>query len=134
MYNLRKIINGTLILAIFSFPSAFAQQVNNFPVCTNYQEVYIPGGYDAFGNYIQGGIVTQRNNYNCSTGYNHYNGYNGYNRYNGYNSRYNYCSPTRTLLGGVLGGSIGAALTRNSRNRNWAIPLGAAIGGLSYSC
>lgn len=121
MYGLKKIIKTTLIITTFSFPSAFAQQVNNFPVCTNYQEVYVPGGYDAFGNYVQGGVVTQRNNFNCSTGYNVYN-----------NNRY--CNPTRTLLGGVLGGSIGAALTRNNRNRNWAIPLGAAIGGLAYSC
>ena len=30
----------------------FAQQVNNYAVCTQNQEVYRPGGYDRYGNYV----------------------------------------------------------------------------------
>ena len=124
-----------------------AQQVNYFGVCTQNKEVYRPGEYDQYGNYSPGEVSIQSFNVPCNQIYNgsyYYRGYNGYNRgYNGYNRgyyRYNrgyYCSPTRTLLGGVLGGSIGRAMTstRNNRyNRGWATALGASIGGLAFSC
>ena len=43
-----------------------AQQVNQYGVCTQYQEVYVPGGYDQYGNYYQGGVQTQSYNVPCS--------------------------------------------------------------------
>ena len=120
-----------------------AQQVTNFPVCTNYQENYYPGSYDPSGNYIQGGVTTNQYNFNCVTqqpypSQGRYSNppapyYNApvYNRYNRLNS---YCNPTTTILGAVLGGSIAAALANSRKDRRWAIPLGAALGGLTYSC
>lgn len=42
------------------------------------------------------------------------------------------CSPnaTRVLLGAAIGGLSSAALAPNARARSWAIPVGAALGGL----
>lgn len=154
---MRTLISSLIVLGVFAPISVSAQQVTNFPVCTNYQENYYRGGYDAFGNYVQGGVSTNQNNYNCTTGqpypsqgyyYNSpgpyynapvYNGYYGYQRaypYGpyGYNRLNPYCNPTRTVLGGVLGGSIARAFANSRKDRNWAVPFGVALGGLAYSC
>lgn len=115
-----------LPLAFLPAP-VMSQQVNQFGVCTQYQEVYVPGGYDQYGNYYQGGVQTQSYNVPC----NQYN-----NRYYGRVSNPN-CNPTRTLLGAVFGGSIGRSMTSTSNNRNnrgWATALGASLGGLAFSC
>ena len=39
-------------------------------------------------------------------------------------------NPTRVLIGAALGGLSSAALAPNGRSRSWAVPVGAAIGGL----
>jgi hypothetical protein len=111
-----------------------AQQVNNFGVCTQYQEVYVPGGYDQYGNYYPGGVQTQSYNVPC----NQVSGGN-WNPNQGYYGRATNpnCNPTRTLLGAVLGGSIGRSMTstpNNRRNRGWATALGASLGGLAFAC
>jgi len=38
-----------------------------------------------------------------------------------------YCSPTRTTLGGLLGGGIAAAVSK-SDSYGWSVPLGAVLG------
>jgi hypothetical protein len=40
------------------------------------------------------------------------------------------CGPTPALIGAALGGGLGALLADGSRNRRWALPLGAAFGGI----
>ena len=124
---------------------AKAQQTNSFDVCTRYREHYIPGGFDRYGDYYQGRIETESYTVNCSdpsriirrgSNYN-YNSPPRYYRYNAVPVRYYYCNPTRSVYGALLGGSIGRALTstrNNRRNRGWATGLGAALGGLAYSC
>jgi hypothetical protein len=140
---MKLLISSIITIGTFSPIISLAQQVTNFPVCTNYQENYFPGGYDAYGNYIQGGVTTNQNNFNCTTGQpypqgrSYTNVYRGSNVYNGYNPLNGYCNPTRTLFGAVLGGAIGRALTstaNNRRNRGWATALGASLGGLYFSC
>lgn len=154
---MNKLLNALTVTAIFIPVTVSAQQVTNFPVCTNYQENYYRGGYDAFGNYVQGGVGTNQYNYNCVNGrpypsqgyyYNnsvpysnapYYNGYYGYQRaypYGpyGYNRLNPYCNPVRTALGATLGGSIAGAFAHSRKDRSWAIPFGAALGGLTYSC
>jgi hypothetical protein len=96
-----------------------AQQVNQFAVCTQNQEVYSPGGYDAYGNYIPGGVSVQTYNVPC----------------NNVNQGYRSCNPTRTVLGAVLGGAVGRAAASNyPRNYGWATALGASVGGLAFAC
>jgi hypothetical protein len=110
-----------------------AQQTNIYSVCTNYQENYAPGYYDAYGNYVQGNVNTQRYNVQCGTGtYYRPNGGNVYQSpvaapiaQPGYGR--GYCSPARTTLGGLLGGGIGAAVSKKDA-WSWAIPLGAVLG------
>ena len=129
----------SLLFFTFVLTSVFApvkaQQTNVYSVCTNYQENYIPGYYDRYGNYVRGGVNTQAYNVQCGTG--------TYYRPNTtvvyqepvsrtvveprpYYPR-RYCSPARTTLGGLLGGGIAAAASKKNA-WSWSIPLGAVLG------
>ena len=130
-----------LPLTLFSLPVE-AQQVNQFAVCTQNQEVYQPGGYDSYGNYTPGGVSVQTYNVPCNqvnSGWrptNQYYGY-GYGYGRGYYGRATNpnCNPTRTALGAVLGGAIGRAAASNyPQNYGWATALGASLGGLAFAC
>jgi len=116
-----------IIVSIFLFiPTPIsAQQVNNFTVCTQNQEVYSPGKYDLYGNYVPGSVNIQTYNIPC----------NSVNQYNYRKMMNQNCNPTRTLLGSVFGGAIGRAAASNyPKNYGWATALGASIGGLAFSC
>ena len=119
-----------LPLTLISVPVK-AQQVNNFAVCTQNQEVYRPGGYDQYGNYVPGGVSVQTYNVPC----NRVNQtYVQPNQYYGKATNPN-CNPTRTVLGAVLGGAVGRAAAMNyPNNYGWATALGASIGGLAFAC
>ena len=128
-----------LLLPLVFLPApAIAQQVNSFGVCTQYQEVYVRGGYDQYGNYYPGGVQTQSYNVPCNQVYGGNWNPNQYNNNGYYGRRSNpNCNPTRTLLGAVIGGAIGRSMTSTNNNRNnrgWATALGAGIGGLSFAC
>ena len=145
-----------ILLSLLFLPApVVAQQVNQFGVCVQYQEVYTPGGYDQYGNYFQGGVNTQSYNVPCNqvnSGWRpsnqYYNGDGQYGNNNGgyygnnnsgyYGRRTNpNCNPTRTILGAVVGGAIGRSLTGTNNNRNnrgWATALGAGLGGLTFAC
>ena len=119
-----------LPLTIASLPVQ-AQQVNNFAVCTQNQEVYQPGGYDQYGNYVPGGVSIQTYNVPCNSTNQ---GYAPSNQYYGRITNPN-CNPSRTLLGSVFGGAVGRAAAMNyPKNYGWATALGAAIGGLTFAC
>lgn len=126
-----------LPLTLFSVPVQ-AQQVNQFGVCIQNQEVYRPGGYDRYGNYVPGGVSVQSYNVPCNQinqGWrpsNQY--YYGGSGYSGSVTNPN-CNPIRTLLGATLGGAIGrAAASDYPNNYGWATAAGAAIGGLVFAC
>ena len=127
------------ILLLLPSP-AVAQQVNQFAVCTQNQEVYSPGGYDAYGNYIPGSVSVQTYNVPCNNinqGYRPGNQYYGGGYVGGYYGRRSNpnCNPTRTLLGAVMGGAIGRVAASNyPKNYGWATALGASLGGLAYAC
>ena len=137
-----------ILLSLLFLPApVVAQQVNQFGVCVQYQEVYTPGGYDQYGNYFPGGVNTQSYNVPCnqvnsgwrpSNQYYNGGGYNGYNNGGYYGRRTNpNCNPTRTILGAVIGGAIGRSMTSTNNNRNnrgWATALGAGLGGLTFAC
>lgn len=116
-----------LPLTFFSVPVQ-AQQINNYAVCTQNQEVYQPGGYDQYGNYVPGGVSVQTYNVPCNQYYGNGGGY--------YRRRTNpNCNPTRTVLGAVMGGAIGRAAASNyPKNYGWATALGASLGGLAFAC
>lgn len=40
------------------------------------------------------------------------------------------CRPALPVLGAVFGGTVGTLMANSSRNRRWALPMGAAAGGL----
>jgi len=136
-----------LPLTFLSVPSipVQAQQVNNYAVCTQNQEVYQPGGYDQYGNYIPGGVSVQRYNVPC----------NNVSQSQQYQQE-RICNPTAgAALGAGLAGALSGGLgynynnswsnnyDRNSSsgsssgsyrsNDSWAL-FGAGLGALIFSC
>lgn len=128
--------------------SVQAQQVNQYGVCTQYQEVYVPGGYDQYGNYYPGGVQTQSYNVPCG---NMNAGYGGNNYY-----RPRVCNPTAgALLGAGIAGAIAGGSSRSysgnwyntysrdgssggwsnteKNNYSWQT-LGAGLGALMFGC
>ena len=106
-----------LSLIMISVP-AQSQQVTEFDECARSREVYVPGYYDRYGNYQQGYVNVERYNVSCGQ--------------RPTPSR-SYCDPTRTILGGILGGGIAASMSRGDGYR-WSVPVGAFIGGASFGC
>jgi hypothetical protein len=100
-----------------------AQQVNQFAVCTQNQEVYQPGGYDRYGNYVPGGVTVQTYNVPCNSG----------NQYYGNGNTGGGCRPGPTILGALLGGGVAASMSRGD-GYAWSVPVGAAIGGALFGC
>ncbi len=134
---MKKLISSLIVIGIFCPVSASAQQVNQFAVCTQNQEVYQPGGYDQYGNYIPGKVSVQTYNVPCNNVNQGYRPTNQYYSGNGYYGRATNpnCNPTRTVFGTVLGGAIGRAAAMNyPKNYGWATALGASIGGLAFAC
>lgn len=136
-----------LPFTLFSVPVQ-AQQVNNFGVCTQYQEVYVPGGYDDYGNYVQGGVRTQGSNVPC-------NQVSGGNWNPAYQQRQRVCNPT---AGAALGAGLAEAISggngwkynssyyrnrgryggysesyQNRSSNGWTL-FGAGLGALMFSC
>ena len=131
---INKLLPLSLIPLVFFSTRVYAQQINQFGVCTQYQEVYTPGGYDRYGNYYSGGVSVRSFNVPCNglVGGGGYYGRSYYGRITNPN-----CNPVRTVLGAVLGGAVGRSMTSTNNNRNnrgWATALGASIGGLSFAC
>ena len=129
--QMKKLLLLPLVASLFSVPVQ-AQQVNDYQICTKYREVYNPGYYDRYGNYVQGNVSTQSYQVPCGNGPINYQprgtGYGG----NNYYGR-GYCNPTQSALGALLGGGVGAALSRGD-GRWWAVPVGAAVGGAMFGC
>ena len=143
-----------LPLALFSVPvSVQAQQVNNYGVCRQYQEMYIPGGYDSYGNYISGRVRTQSYNVPCnqvSSG----NWSPPVYQQPVYQQRQRICNPG---AGAAMGGGLAEALSggngyrynsnysrdrysgsynysyRNYKSNGWSL-FGAGLGALMFSC
>ena len=137
-----------LLLLPFVFLPApvMAQQVNSFGVCTQYQEVYVRGGYDQYGNYYPGGVQTQSYNVPCNGSVVNSQPY--------YRPRQRVCNPT---AGAAMGAGFAEALSggngykynsnytrnrssgsynysyRNYKSNGWSL-FGAGLGALMYSC
>ena len=136
-----------LLLPLVFLPTpAMAQQVNQYGVCTQYQEVYVPGGYDQYGNYYSGGVQTQSYNVPC----NQVSGGN----WNPTYQRQRVCNPA---AGAAMGAGLAEALSggngyrynsnytrnrssgsynysyRNYKSNGWSL-FGAGLGALMYSC
>jgi hypothetical protein len=123
-------IKNILIAALLLPVPAFAQQVNEYDVCTRYREIYVPGYYDSYGNYISGRVESESYKVQCGD-----RGvvYRNVPDYEPRHRRQVYCDPTRSVLGAAIGGGLGAIFT-NPNTRRYTIPIGAGLGGLSLGC
>jgi hypothetical protein len=137
---MKHLLTLSLILPFVFVAPTQAQQVNVYgeSYCYTNIEQYVPGYYDAHGNYVGGYVNNTRNRVPCNNNVviNQQPYYNNGGGYYGRRTNPN-CNPSRTILGAVLGGAIGRSMTSTSNNRNnrgWATALGASIGGLTFSC
>jgi hypothetical protein len=117
-------LQAVLLSALLLAPaSALAQQrVYTESYCYENTEEYIPGYYDYRGQYVSGYVKTNRRRVPC--------GYTSYQPQ--YIPNYNQpsaprCNAARTTIGGLLGGGIAAALSKQDAY-GWSIPLGAVLG------
>lgn len=156
-------LKAFLLAGLIASPTpVFAQQTNTYQVCRQYQENYVPGYYNNYGNYIQGGVQTTELTVNCQTGEVYssrvYSGNGG-----GYVAQppTNYyrrrtCNPTAgALLGAGIAGAISggnsrtssgswnSSYGRNYSNSSWSNTysnnyswqaLGAGLGALLFGC
>tara|TARA_R110002020_G_scaffold203338_1_gene406988 strand:- start:640 stop:1083 length:444 start_codon:yes stop_codon:yes gene_type:complete len=107
--------------------------------CYRNVEKYIPGYYDGFGNWRNGRVKTTRKKISCGRLYEkprfmpqttpHY--HHEEQHPNVGNVDNNSCVEG-SILGGIAGGGLGAALSRKD-GRLWAIPLGI-VGGAMAGC
>lgn len=102
--------------------AAYAQQLQTFQVCRQFQELYIPGGVDAYGNHIPGQVSTRSFVVPCAAGQG-----SGFRSGAGSSVVLRRCSATTTTFGGLIGGGVAAAVSRPDAY-GWSIPLGAVLG------
>ena len=123
----------TILAAVLLFPlPSFAQQVNEYDVCTRYRETYVPGYYDGHGNYVAGRVRTESYRVPCDYTSNQYDQYNQPVKREPVVRR-RQCDPTKTALGAILGGGVAASMSRGDGYK-WSVPLGAFIGGVGFGC
>ena len=131
---MKKLFLLPLVASLFSVPVQ-AQQVTEFDVCTRVREVYVPGYYDSYGNFVSGSVRSERYRVPCNAtaaivqqpqyvapatvAPRYYGGV--------------YCNPTRSALGALLGGGVAASMSRGN-GYYWSVPVGAAIGGALFGC
>jgi len=123
--KLKAFLFSTLL---FSPLSAFAEPVRIYQenYCYQNTEQYIPGYYNNHGQYVGGYVKTNRRRVPC--------GYHSRRQYipqNNHQTDNNSCIEG-SILGGIAGGGLGAALSRGN-GRWWAIPLGI-VGGSMVGC
>jgi hypothetical protein len=153
---MKHLISSTLLLGLFSPISAIAQQVNYYQTqqCSTYQETYVPGYYDNYGNYIQGRVNVYRYNTNCGpiqqpvvVQPQYY--------------RQRICNPNNAAYGALIGGGLAEALSggrgykynsnytrtynrngssgsynysyRNYKSNGWTA-FGIGVGSMLFSC
>jgi hypothetical protein len=115
-----------LLLPFLLAPApVMARHVNHYNVCVQYREVYTPGYYDIYGNYVSGGVSTQSYNVPCKypKSYHH----NGHLRNNNIPARR---SCAAAPIGAILGGVAGYKATPRVADRWYMIPLGVFGGSV----
>jgi hypothetical protein len=127
---MKKLFLLPLIASLFSVPVQ-AQQVTEFDVCTRVREVYVPGYYDSYGNYVSGNVRSERYRVPCNTTATIVQP--APVQQSGYYGRGVYCNPTRTTLGALLGAGVAASMSRGN-GYLWSMPVGAAVGGAIFGC
>ena len=122
-------LQALLLSALMIAPlPAFAghRRVYEESYCYRNTEQYVPGYYNEFGQYVGGYVKTNRKRVPC--------GYHSHRQYvpqNQHQIDNNSCIEG-SILGGIAGGGLGAALSRGD-GRWWAIPLGI-VGGSMVGC
>ena len=122
-------LQAFLLSALMIAPlPAFAghRRVYEESYCYRNTEQYVPGYYNEFGQYVGGYVKTNRKRVPC--------GYHSHRQYvpqNQHQTDNNSCIEG-SVLGGIAGGGLGAALSRGD-GRWWAIPLGI-VGGSMVGC
>lgn len=145
----KTILSLLMIVGTTSVAPAFSQQVVELNECVRVREVFVPGTYDRYGNYIQGYVKSERFRVPCAATVANPVVVNPVVRREYYEEEYRpyvreraarqvrrnqiYCDPTKSTLGGVLGGGIAAGVSKKDAYK-WSVPLGAFLGGAAFGC
>lgn len=121
-------------LLFVPLPAMASHEVRHYDVCTRNREVYVPGHYDRYGNYVPGHVKTKSYRVSCrELSYYDPEPYNTPNVVHPPAVQQPVCSPTKTILGAVIGGGLGSIFT-NPDTRRYTVPIGAGLGGLAAGC
>lgn len=142
----KAILPLLILLGTTSVAPAFSQQVVELNECVRVREVFVPGTYDRYGNYVQGYVKSERFRVPCAAAVvnpvvanpavrqEYYEEeYRPYVRERAVRRNQIYCDPTKSVLGGVLGGGIAAGVSKKDAYK-WSVPLGAFLGGATFGC
>ena len=92
--------------------------------CYKNTEEYVPGYYDKYGKYVGGYVRYNKKKVPCNNHYHH-----NTDPYPNVGTEDNNSCVEGSILGGILGGGAGAAMSRGD-GRWWAIPLGIVSGSM----
>ena len=136
-----KLIAALLLIGATSTPTLaagpiFRGQKNTYheSFCYKNTEEYIPGYYNKYGQYVGGYVKYRTKKVRCRDRYvpNYAPHPRHEEQHPNMGSEDNNSCIEGSILGGIAGGGLGAALSRNE-GRLWAIPLGI-VGGAIAGC
>jgi|TARA_B100000035_G_C20714754_1_gene428579 uncharacterized protein YcfJ len=126
-----KLIAALLLIGATSAPAfaggpVFRGQRNTYheSFCYKNTEEYVPGYYDKYGKYVGGYVRYNKKKVPCNNHYHH-----NTDPYPNVGTEDNNSCVEGSILGGILGGGAGAAMSRGD-GRWWAIPLGIVSGSM----
>ncbi len=134
----KSILLTTAAAVLFSATPSYASWRHvDGTKCYTTREEYVPGRFREDGMWMRGYVVLDKYEVPCrkttsTYGTTIYRQHDHHTHTKSSNTN-NKCDSSKTTLGAIGGGGIGAALSRGN-GRWWAIPLGAFIGGSSYGC
>ena len=123
--KLSAVLLSTLLFTPVAAFAGGSTRVYEESHCYRNTEEYVPGYYNKHGQYVGGYVKHDREKIPCG----HYHGHSAPQKPHQTDS--NSCIEG-SILGGILGGGAGAALSRGD-GRWWAIPLGV-VGGSMVGC
>lgn len=109
-----------LSIGLLFAPMAHARSVNYYDQCYRNVEEYIPGYYTSEGQYVGGYVKSERKVVSCGN-------IQSTTLTSGNEYEVPKCRRNRTQFGGLLGGAVAAAVSKNDAYL-WSIPVGVVLG------
>tara|TARA_B100000902_G_scaffold231183_1_gene219280 strand:- start:164 stop:541 length:378 start_codon:yes stop_codon:yes gene_type:complete len=119
------LLSTTAAILLSATPSYSSWRHIDQTKCFQTREEYVPGRFRDDGRWLRGYVVIDQFEVPCKDGGTVY--------HHPTPDRTPECDPSKTAIGAMGGGALGAGLSRGD-GRWWAIPLGAFFGAKTYGC